>query len=690
MKKYIIILFSLFALSACDYLDKMPDDMKTDEMVWTNKNEVIKYLNNCYAALPEDNLHQDDPWLGCADELDILWTAYKTYNINNGNWNPSTEFYVKWGTYYKAIRATLTFEANIDRCSELSPDLHKRYIGEAKFLRGFYYFLLCRQYGPVVLIKETMSPSTDFGAMQRNNFDDCINYICELMDEAEKYLPYGYQSDKANLGRATIPACRAVKEMALLLCASPQWNGNQMYANFKNKDGSPLANTVYSEEKWKKAAAAAKKVIEIAETKAEEANLGLYCATKDPASGKDQATMYYEGISADPTFNPYKSCYDLFNNGWNSEIIFGTIDQGAATWNNKGVRSAWMVHTTPINDKQGMCGLGVTLRLIDAFYMENGRDIHDPASGYVENKYAEEDGPHYNPHGYVGNEDDQKDWLNDLINLDAWGHAKDDWGINVNREARYYASVNYNHRVVLCRNNDTEHRNGFSSKTPVNQQDGWGRVEFYYGGASHANTTAGHYSYPITGFAPQKRVVNADFYESYLPGNYLSIYIRYAQVLLDYIEALNEYDPTNPDIKKYWDQIHERAGIPSIFAVYPQILGDKDQQREYIIRERQIELCLEGDRYYTTRRRLLSGTPDLGNEVDDRKYGDGGRMWGYAADAGDPTKQSFKNCEAFHKRVAFESRAWDDKFYLFPIPQGQMDISKGLVQNPGWDTSVSE
>ena len=48
MKKYIIVLFSLLALStSCtDYLDKQPDDMKTDEMVWSSRMETEKYLAN--------------------------------------------------------------------------------------------------------------------------------------------------------------------------------------------------------------------------------------------------------------------------------------------------------------------------------------------------------------------------------------------------------------------------------------------------------------------------------------------------------------------------------------------------------------------------------------------------------------------------------------------------------------------
>lgn len=145
MKKYIYFAVALLLLSGCSFLDKMPDDMKTDEMVWTNRNEVLKYLTNIYAALPYDNLHQNDPWLGCSDECDIPWAVYRTQGITSGNWEPGTDFYVKWSTYYKAIRASFVFENNISRCLELSDDLKTRYVGESKFLRAYYYFLLLRQ-----------------------------------------------------------------------------------------------------------------------------------------------------------------------------------------------------------------------------------------------------------------------------------------------------------------------------------------------------------------------------------------------------------------------------------------------------------------------------------------------------------------------------------------------------------------
>lgn len=170
----------------------------------------------------------------------------------------------------------------------------------------------------------------------------------------------------------------------------------------------------------------------------------------------------------------------------------------------------------------------------------------------------------------------------------------------------------------------------------------------------------------MTGFLTQKRVVaEADFYTRMtLPGKYVSIYIRYAQILLDYIEALNEYDPTNPDIQKYWDDIRKRAGLPSIFATYPDIKGKQKDQREYILRERQIELNFEGDRYYTTRRRLLSETVA---KARTDKYGDAGSVWGLSVRGGDPKTNNFKSTEFYEPR-RFRAARIQESLLFVPHP----------------------
>ncbi len=150
------------------------------------------------------------------------------------------------------------------------------------------------------------------------------------------------------------------------------------------------------------------------------------------------------------------------------------------------------------------------------------------------------------------------------------------------------------------------------------------------------------------------------------PQDYINVYIRYAQVLLDYIESLNEYDPNNADIRKYWDMIRERAGVPSVFQVYPEISGNKEKQREFILRERQIELCFEGDRYFTSRRRWLAHTPDEDGVTDNRKWGgDGGRMWGgMDINAGSPSTNNF-SFTGFYNIVPFETRIFKKSTICF-------------------------
>ena len=80
--------------------------------------------------------------------------------------------------------------------------------------------------------------------------------------------------------------------------------------------------------------------------------------------------------------------------------------------------------------------------------------------------------------------------------------------------------------------------------------------------------------------------------------------IRYAEILLNYVEALNEYDPGNPDILTYLNMVRKRAGVPDIEKVYPEAVGNQTQMRELIRRERMVELCYENHRRNGARRRL--------------------------------------------------------------------------------------
>jgi len=76
--------------------------------------------------------------------------------------------------------------------------------------------------------------------------------------------------------------------------------------------------------------------------------------------------------------------------------------------------------------------------------------------------------------------------------------------------------------------------------------------------------------------------------------------IRYAEILLNYVEALIELDQWNdPDVVRYLNDIRARAGMPPVDVTR---YNTKEKLRELVRRERQSELAFEGGRFYDIRR----------------------------------------------------------------------------------------
>jgi len=145
--------------------------------------------------------------------------------------------------------------------------------------------------------------------------------------------------------------------------------------------------------------------------------------------------------------------------------------------------------------------------------------------------------------------------------------------------------------------------------------------------------------------------------------------IRLAEIYLNYAEALNEYEPSNPDILTYLNKVRERAGVPNIETVYPGAQGDQAQMRELIRKERQIELSFESHRYFDTRTWMIA------------EQTDNGPMYGMNVKAQSDNGSTPAN---FWNRTAFETRVFKPKHYLFPIRQSEIDRNDQLTQNYGW------
>lgn len=138
------------------------------------------------------------------------------------------------------------------------------------------------------------------------------------------------------------------------------------------------------------------------------------------------------------------------------------------------------------------------------------------------------------------------------------------------------------------------------------------------------------------------------------------VIIRLAEVYLNYIEALNEYSPGHADIKTYYDLLRNRPGV-----AMPGLPGglDQDQVRELIRKERFVELCFEGQRWFDLRRWMKGDIL-------------GGTLRGVQITK---TDASFT-----YAPYDMEKRIFENKMYFYPIPQSELNKLSQWVQNPLW------
>lgn len=620
-KKYSLLCVVVVSAVSCSYLDKQPDNLRTFDMIWESRADAEAYLYHVYGYIW--TVHDDFTALGVSDETSCPLGGTYARHMIEGRWGPSLVTWDYWGRCYNAIRASLVFDANIDRVPDdkVSQELRTQYKAESKFLRGWFYWQLLRMYGPFVIIDRPLSPNEDYSSFVRAPFDKCVEYVCRLMDQAGGELPVDWTSP-SNYGRPTRGACLAVISQVRLLAASELWNGNPRFADFKNEDGTTLAPQGAADpEKWKLACEAAREVIYL-----------------------DTYRLYRNNVDGgDVTFDPYLSCRDVFLSDRNREIVFASCNAGDG-W-------IWGYEKRCAPMPGGYAMQNATQNIVDAFYTRKGLDINDD--------------PDYTEAGFVNHDDPEKYGMQqDAVNR---GYLIGESNMYANREPRFYAAVQYNGKPVLSASNIDE-KNYYSSS---NNKDGTGRAEFYYSGMSGAKARN---STDMTGYNVLKKISPASNIRTDKTHYKPFLHIRYAEILLNYIEALNEYDPGHRDIITYFNELRDRAGVPSIAATYPEEIGDRDRMRARILRERQIELAFEGDRYWTLCRRLLFENPE---------YRTIGRLNVNADDGG----QGFVFAD-FYKRMTMPVRFWDNRMYLFPIYQNEIDRGRGLVQNPGWDNAV--
>lgn len=156
-----------------------------------------------------------------------------------------------------------------------------------------------------------------------------------------------------------------------------------------------------------------------------------------------------------------------------------------------------------------------------------------------------------------------------------------------------------------------------------------------------------------TGYSMRKYVNPANDGMNY-PGWTNFIYIRYAEILLVYAEALNEVSGPSAEVYAAVNKVRARVNMPPL----PDNLT-QESMREAIRREKRVEFAFEGVYLYDTRHWKTTESavtkPVYGKKMN------GEYLW-------------------------VENRKFNpNRDYLWAIPLTEIDLSKGaLKQNPGW------
>lgn len=191
------------------------------------------------------------------------------------------------------------------------------------------------------------------------------------------------------------------------------------------------------------------------------------------------------------------------------------------------------------------------------------------------------------------------------------------------------------------------------------------------------NTADSYNRYPLfNGYSPKKGcdpsvTSNIGSTPTYTP------LMRYAEVLLSYLEALNEAAPgdvTQSVLDATINDVRDRVNLPGYTKAE---LASQDAVREAVRKERRVELAFEGFRYFDILRwgiaeEVLNHTftgVKLSDNPADRNY------------RGEGSTASPVDEDMYYQ---FETRSWAAHNRYFPIPQAEMNVNKSLNQNDGY------
>ncbi|GAP72960.1 hypothetical protein SAMD00024442_50_20 [Candidatus Symbiothrix dinenymphae] len=629
-------------LPSCDYLDVAPDQIPTVESAFADRFTALQYLGSCYWAMPRIGTYATNPaYTGSMEMvLNREFQGEHYMQVALGNNTAMAKYYQYWGgtgssrSLYAGIQECNTFIDNIGEVTDLPINERNREIAEAKTLKAYMHFWLLCQYGPICTLRETtpVGESVQGVKVYREKIDDCFAYIVQLLDEVinSEALPEVIVAKSSELGRFTHAAACALKAKVLVYWASPLFNGSKgEYADFLDHTGEHFFTQTPDPTRWTRAAEACRIAFEACEA----GGVRLYQSSDYIVQQRISDTTRRVNVLRNALGELYPS---------NVEVIWANT----SSWFDYDMQKDCQASLQSGNNNV-TARLSVPFSTVELFYSNHGVPIDEDTawrnSGRYTNRFAVREG-----------EDDHQYYI-------AKGQKTAE--MNFEREPRFYASLGFD-RGKWWGNTYT----AYTDENSPYLNNFWGQYSSY----------RGTNNYNATGYFPKKLVSltsvfqNAGYYE---PVAYQTPDLRYSGLLLFYAEALNECaagEGGAPDPKVYEliDEVRARAGLRGVvdswrdYSNEPTKPSTKAGMREIIQRERKIELALEGQDYWDSRRWMTAAT-------EHNRLIQGWNV--QATDEGGYYTPTTVYIQKFARRD-----------YFFPIPESDLIKNPQLIQNPGY------
>ena len=226
------ILGCFLLFPGCDSLNLDPPDELSSEAVWSDAALTRAYLNQVYSR-QGFGFGNSMPGPATVDETRYTHNNQNEANLkstltpdNLGLWAHRTNQgyrQYRWGEVYSTLRDLNVFILNVEAGDVLDPAEKETLLGEAYFLRAFFYHNLWKLWGGVPITDTPFELGGDLEQYQipRNSFEETYNFIIEDLDRAAQRL-----GDARRPGAADLGAALALKSRVTVIAASDLYNQN--------------------------------------------------------------------------------------------------------------------------------------------------------------------------------------------------------------------------------------------------------------------------------------------------------------------------------------------------------------------------------------------------------------------------------------------------------------------------------